>query len=360
MKGILGLLSILLMVGAVVFLATQDLGDLLNPKSAVESILASSDEAANPSDRTTKPFQVKAGDSASSISERLQAAGLIKNPLSFRLMAESKGIAGDLAVGDYDLSPAMRPSEILDILTAGRTKAGPMVTIPEGWRAEEIADRLAARGIGTSEQFMAVIRGSSVSTPLVAARPSGASLEGYLFPDTYSIDKKTTDEEFATRMLEQFGAKFTQDMRQKATARGMTIHQVVTLASIIEREAVIPSERPVMAAVFYNRLRLGMNLDTDPTVQYAVATSDPASHLQYGWWKTDLTQQDLQVDSPYNTYHNPGLPPGPICNPGIASLNAAVAPDSNKYLYFVAKPDGSHAFAATLEEHNANVAKYRR
>ena len=359
-KGIIGILGLVLLIGLVASLATRDLGEIFNPKSAVETILTTSDEAANPDDREVRPFQVRTGDSASSISERLQAAGLVKNALAFRLMAESKGVAGDLAVGEYELSPSMRPSEILELLSSGKIKAGPMVTIPEGWRAEEIGDRLAARGVGTAEAFMGVVRVGKTDSPLVSKRPEGASLEGYLFPDTYRTDSKTTPEEMVARMVGQFEAKFTPDMRQKSEARGMTIHQIVTLASIIEREAVVPSERPVMAAVFYNRLRRGMRLDTDPTVQYAVAAADPSSHLTYGWWKIELTQKDLEIDSPYNTYKNAGLPPGPICEPGLASLNAAISPASNDYLYFVAKPDGSHAFATTLEEHNQNVAKYRR
>jgi len=159
-------------------------------------------------------------------------------------------------------------------------------------------------------------------------------------------------------MVEQFERRFTPEMREKAQRLGMSIHQVVTLASIIEREAVIPSERPLMAGVFYNRLKDGMSLDADPTVQYALASASPESRKKYGWWKTSLTAEDLQIDSPYNSYRNPGLPPGPICNPGLASLEAALEPAATEDLYFVARPDGSHAFARTLEEHNENVARY--
>ncbi|MGI5837550.1 MAG: endolytic transglycosylase MltG, partial [Chloroflexota bacterium] len=141
---------------------------------------------------------------------------------------------------------------------------------------------------------------------------------------------------------------------------GMTVHEIVTLASIIEREAVVPSERPMMAGVFYNRLELGMFIQSDPTVQYALTLVQPESIDKYGWWKKELTVEDLAVDSPYNTYRYRGLPPNPICNPGLASLRAAVDPEETDYVYFVAKPDGSHAFARTLEEHNENVAKYRQ
>jgi UPF0755 protein len=235
-----------------------------------------------------------------------------------------------------------------------------LITIPEGWRAEQIADRVSARGVGTLEAFMALVREGKSDSIFLSSRPAGASLEGYLFPDSYRTDAKTTPESIEKRMVAQFEAKFTLDMKAEAAARGMSINQIVTLASIIEREAVVPSERPIMAGVFYNRLDDGMKLDTDPTVQYAVANADPVSRQKYGWWKTDLTLDDLAIDSPYNTYKYPGLPPGPICNPGLASLQAAVDPAPSDFLYFVAKPDGSHAFAKTLGEHNANVAQYRR
>lgn len=359
-KGIVGIAGLLLFVGAVVYLASQDWGAILNPRSAVDTVLASTDTPAEPANRTVHDFTVRPGDSAASVGERLQAAGLIKNALAFRLLADGKGVAGALSAGNFELSPSMKPSEILDVLASGKVKAGPMMTIPEGWRAEEIAERVAAKGLGSADQFMSFVKTGTVDLPVVSSRPSGATLEGYLFPDSYGIDAKTSAESVGRRMVQQFDSRFTQEMRQKTESRSMTVHQVVILGSIIEREAVMPSERPTMAGVFYNRLRLGMNLDTDPTVQYAVATVNPASQEKYGWWKTDLTQQDLETDSPYNTYKYPGLPPGPICNPGLASLAAALDPESNDFLYFVAKPDGSHAFARTLAEHNDNVARYRK
>lgn len=359
-KGIVGIVALVLFVGAVVFLVTQDWGIILDPQSAADRVLASTDTPADPGNRTVRDFTVRPGDSAASVAEKLQSAGLIKNSLTFRLMAEGKGKAGELASGNFELSPSMRPSEILDVLASGKIKAGPLMTIPEGWRAEEIAERISAKGLGSADQFMTFVRTGRVDLQVLASRPSGATLEGYLFPDTYSTDAKTSADSIALRMIQQFDTRFTPEMRQKTQARGLTIHQMVTLGSIIEREAVVPSERPTMAGVFYNRLKLGMNLDTDPTVQYAITTVDRTSPVKYGWWKTDLTQQDLEVDSPYNTYKYPGLPPGPICDPGLASLTAAVEPESNDYLYFVARPDGTHAFARTLAEHNDNVAKYRR
>ena len=313
--GIVGIVVILLVAVGVVLAVTQGVEIVRDPKAAVQTLISGSDDAANPGDATKRIFTVRSGEPAASIGERLQAAGLIKNALGFRLMAEKMGVAGDLAAGDYELSPSMKPSEILNILAAGKTKPGPLITIPEGWRAEQIAERVSANGIGTTEEFMGLVQAGNSDLPLLKSRPAGASLEGYLFPDSYRTDAKTTSEDLEKRMVAEFGTKFTPDMAKKAAAQGMTIHRIVTLASIIEREAVVPSERPLMAGVFYNRLKDGMKLDTDPTVQYAVASADPASVKQYGWWKTDLTAQDLTIDSPYNTYKYPGLPPGPICDP---------------------------------------------
>ncbi|MGE5619104.1 MAG: endolytic transglycosylase MltG [Sphingomonadaceae bacterium] len=331
-----------------------------DPEPLLNELLSRLDEPAVSGDTSARVFVVQNGETASTIGERLQSEGLIRDARVFRYMADLRGVAGDLAAGEYELSAGMKPSEILARIAAGETRPTPLVTVPEGWRAEEIAERMAARGIGSAEQFMAVVRQGKSTSPALAGLPPGASLEGYLFPETYAIDNKTTPESMVARMVEQFESQFTPEMREKADRLGMTIHQIVILASVIEREAVIPSERPLMAGVFFNRLREGMPLQSDPTVQYALATADPQSRAEHGWWKRELTVQDLEIDSPYNTYRYPGLPAGPICNPGLASLRAAVEPESTDFLYFVAKPDGSHAFAATLDEHNANVATYSR
>ncbi len=330
------------------------------PDVLLNEVVSRFDNPVRPGDSTPRSFAVRKGESAAQISERLQSEGLIGDARMFRWMADLEGRAGDLAAGEYELYPGMKPSEILAVLAGGKTKPSEMVTIPEGWRSEEIAARVASRGVGSADQFVAVVRKGQSALSVLSSRPDGASLEGYLFPDSYAIDSKTTPESLANRMLEQFDARFTTEMREKAAQQGMTIHQVVTLASVIEREAVKPEERPLMAGVFYNRLKEGMLLQTDPTVQFAVATGSPDSLKRYGWWKQELTAEDLAIDSPYNTYRYAGLPPGPICNPGLASLRAAVEPEATDYLYFVAKLDGSHAFATTLEEHNANVARYGR
>lgn len=359
MRGIAGLLAVVLAIAVLVVLVTTGWRAVVSPHMALRELLSHVDDPANSADSSRRTFVVRLGESAEEIARRLESAGLIPDATLFRIRVRLEGAESDLAAGEYELSPSMRPSEILAILVQGRTKQSPLVTIPEGWRAEEIADRLAARGVGTAEEFMRVVRDGQSSSPALASRPAGASLEGYLFPETYAIDAKSTPESMAQRMVEQFEAQFTTEMREKASRLGMSVHQIVILASVIEREAVVPSERPLMAGVFYNRLNAGMLLQADPTVQYALTVSDPEAQRKHGWWKKGLTAEDLEIDSPYNSYRYPGLPPGPICNPGLASLRAAVEPATTDYVYFVAKPDGSHAFAKTLDEHNANVARYR-
>jgi UPF0755 protein len=194
---------------------------------------------------------------------------------------------------------------------------------------------------------------------LAAPDPAARTLEGYLFPETYDFDSQTSPVVLVERLLRQFERRFGEDLRRRAAERGLSIHQAVTIASLVEREAANPAERPLVAAVYHNRLAAGMKLDADPTVQYAVANLDLNQALRYGFWKRDLSSEDLQVNSPFNTYRVPGLPPGPICSPGLASLQATVEPAKVGYLYFVARGDGSHAFADTLAEHNANVDRYR-
>jgi UPF0755 protein len=357
-RGILGLLTVLIAAGSLIYLISTSMGAILAPQRLAHDALYRFDTPANPQIEMARDFAVRDGDSASLVAERLEAEGLIEHALVFRLMAEMEDATARLTAGEYELSPSMRPSEILEKLVEGETIPDESVTIPEGWRVEEVAERLAERRIGSVERFLELVRDYRPPGGAAAARPYDASLEGYLFPNTYSFTKWTTMEEMVERMVREFEVQFTSEMRSKAAARGMSIHEIVTLASIIEREAVVPTERPLMAGVFYNRLEMGMMLQTDPTVQYALASSDPLALEEFGWWKQALSFADLEIESPYNTYRNTGLPPGPICNPGLDSLLAAVEPATTAYLYFVARPDGSHAFSTTLEEHNENVRLY--
>ncbi len=301
-------------------------------------------------------FTVREGEGAAEIGERLERQGLVRSASLFRLLAAYYGVSGSLEAGEYELQGDMTTTQIINRLHRGLVKTE-MVTIPEGWRLEQMAEALAKEGLFEADEFLEACQRPSFDYEFSVERPPGATLEGYLFPDTYFVSKEMDAPSFVGRMLQTFDRRFTTAMRQQAADRGMSMHQVVTLASIVEREARLPEERPLIAGVFLNRLTLGITLDADPTVQYALA-SDSADQAGYGYWK-ELSQEDLSIDSAYNTYRHGGLPPGPICNPGLASIEAVLDPEMTDYLYFVARKDGSHAFAATLEEHIQNVGKYR-
>ncbi len=206
-------------------------------------------------------------------------------------------------------------------------------TVPEGLRTDEIAEKLASEGLVNKDEFMRLVREGQFEYSFLNDRPEGATLEGYLFPDTYFVPQTYTEKEIIDTMLQNFDKKFTPEMRQQVAANGKTIHEIVTMASVVEREVHVADERKTVAGVFYNRLAAGMPLQSDPTVQYVVGQEG-------NWWPDGLTQENLDTDSPYNTYRNTGLPPGPICNPGAAAMEAAAAPEQTNYLYFEAKETG--------------------
>jgi UPF0755 protein len=222
------------------------------------------------------------------------------------------------------------------------------LTFPEGLTYKQMSALYEGKGFGPALDFInAAKRGALVS----AVDPDAKDLEGYLFPDTYKLPRSTTAELLVGRMIAAFMKTLTPELMDKAEARGLNVRQLVTLASIVEKETGNPDERPLVAAVYANRLKIGMGLQCDPTVIYALERA--------GRYNGNLTRDDLQFDSPYNTYRYAGLPPGPIASPGRASLEAAASPADVPYLYFVSKNDGSHAFAATLDEHNRNVQQYQ-
>lgn len=311
-------------------------------------------------DPTPVIFIVQPGETASDIALRLKRLGLITDAELFRLLARYRKADSKLEAGRYELCANMTMEEIIEALQHGRLEEV-VVTIPEGWRAEQIAEMLAEEVGLDKEEFLALVRSETYEPGLeydfLQDRPPGAGLEGYLFPDTYYLPAHPSALDIVERMLANFDRRFTPEMRQMAAERGMTIYEVVTLASIVEREAVVAEERSLIAGVFLNRLAKGMPLDACPTVQYALGYQEEAGQ----WWKTPLTLEELeQVNSPYNTYLHPGLPPGPICNPGLASILAVLQPAETDYLYFLAKGDGSHAFAETFEEHLQNQQRYQR
>lgn len=298
---------------------------------------------------------VDAGESTEDIAGDLESEGAIRSATQFRVLVAFLGYDRLLKPGEYEFQ---RDTPELDAVY--RLKRGLVstksVTVVEGWRLEEIADAVEEQGIDRTE-FMAAARRGDFEFAFLEELRTSQRLEGYLFPATYTIRRRDSANDVVQQMLQAFSDNVPASVQEQGEALGLTLHEVLTLASIIEREAVVPEERPVMAQVFLRRLRLGIELAADPTVQYAVA-EDRESVAEFGYWKKELTQGDLEIDSPYNTRILSGLPPGPICSPGLASINAVVNPADTNYLYFVAKPDGSHAFAETFQEHLENVELY--
>jgi len=343
-----GTLAILAMVGIAIWQMRETPDDLL--KGEPPPI------ASSPSSSQTVLLTILEGESVRDVGERLEKEGVVASAILFRIMVALEGYEGQLVAGDYELEKGMPTVQVIDRLHKGITSPL-VVTVIEGMRAEEIADIMQREGVTSSQAFLEAIEGS-YDFAFLRNKPVSANLEGYLFPDTYFFGRTTTAEDAVKQMLENFDSKFSDELRQEATNAGLSLHTVVILASIVEREAQVAEERPIIAGVFLRRLRLGIPLEADPTVQYAVA-NNPESVAEYGYWKKDLTREDLEIDSPYNTYRSWGLPPRPIANPGLDSIVAVVRPAQTNYLYFVAKPDGSHSFAETLEEHLANVELYR-
>lgn len=299
--------------------------------------------------------KVEAGEGPEQIGRRLEEMAVIDSATQFEVLVALLGYDRLLQAGEYEFQQHSPVLQVVYRIRRGQL-AAQYVTVIEGWRLAEIADALAAQGVSRDE-FLAAATAGPYDFDFLADLEPGESLEGYLFPATYPIGTLQEPSQIVRDMLGAFEQNIPADVRQKGADLGLTLREVVTLASIIEREATLPDERPIMAQVFLSRLRLGIPLEADPTVQYAVA--DPESVAQYGYWKRELTRTDLETPSPYNTYRYRGLPPGPICSPGRDSILAVVNPADTNYLYFVAKPDGSHAFAETLEEHLENVEKYR-
>ncbi len=317
------------------------------------------DDIETPAGTDSEPvyFTIEPGENATIISSRLHRMGLIRDAELFRLLLRYWGVDAKLEAGDFELAPSMSMAEIITELQTGRLRAR-TVTIPEGRRAEEVAHLLAAEGFVDQEEFIRLVREGEFNDDFLRDRPPEAprGLEGFLFPDTYSIPVKATAEEIIRLMLDNFERRVTLEMRKQALDRGLTMYEVLILASIVEREAVIAAERPIIAGVYLNRLDVGMYLEADPTVQYAKGYDQETDR----WWPL-LTGEDLHtVESPYNTYANPGLPPGPICSPGLASIEAVLNPAETDYFFFVAvDEDGSHKFARTFDEHLANQGRTR-
>jgi UPF0755 protein len=287
------------------------------------------------------------GTGVAAIGARLAEAGVVADPFTFRLAAKVSGAERRLQAGEYRFAEAAAPLEIVDRLARGDVFRR-SVTFREGLNIQEMAALFEASGLGPADGFA---RAASAVTAAHGFDPGARTLEGYLFPDTYALPRRVEAGQLVDQMVAGFVRAFDQRLRDDAARRGLTVREAVTLASLVEKETADPAERPLVSAVYHNRLRRGMPLQCDPTVIYALMLA--------GRWTGNLRRVDLQLDSPYNTYRYPGLPPGPIASPGRASLEAAVAPADVPYLYFVSRNDGTHAFASTLAEHNRNVERWQ-
>jgi len=306
-------------------------------------------------DDTPVTFVVEPGESAATIAARLEELGLVTDGELFRMFIRYHEIDANLEAGEYVLRPNMTMAEIAETLQHALIEEV-TVTIPEGWRAEQIAQMLAKENIVDGDEFLVLVRGGKFDYSLLRDRPEESSLEGFLFPETYRIPAQAEAEDLVERMLSTLDERFTPEMRRLAAEGGMTVYEVITLASIVEREAVMAEERPLIADVFLNRLEQDMYLRADPTVQYAKGYDATTGQ----WWAPVSTEDWEAVDSPYSTYLYPGLPPGPICSPGLSAIQSVLEPADTEYLFFLAKGDGSHAFATTYEEHLQNQELYQR
>jgi UPF0755 protein len=291
-------------------------------------------------------FEVAKGRSVRSIGADLGRRKIIRSPLALTLARELFYSRQRPKAGEYEFTFPASAKDILFKMVRGRIYLRPL-TVPEGLTADEVAELVAAQGGVNPDAFRTAFH----ETSLVADwDPAAPDLEGYLFPDTYLVPRRIQARELVEAMVGEFRKSFPDTWRKRAGELRMSVRDIVTLASLIEKETAVVSERPLVSAVFHNRLRIGMKLDCDPTVIYALRLQDKYSGR--------LLTRDLQFLSPYNTYVHAGLPPGPICSPGRSSLEAALNPAAETYLYFVAQGDGSHRFSRTLSEHQKAVQRY--
>lgn len=293
-------------------------------------------------------FEVEKGSGAQRIAQDLKEKGIIKKKWPFLLGYKFFFSPKSLKAGEYTFQGSLSTKDILKIITEGKISLRP-ITIPEGLTRKEIAQHFDSLHFIEEEEFL---EASSVTEIMVPLDEEALDLEGYLFPETYHFPKGTSAHEVVSTMTSQFKATFNEKWFERAHEIRMTIREVVILASLIEKETSLPEEKRLVSSIFHNRLKLGMKLDCDPTIIYVLK--------QEGRFKDRLRTRDLKYDTPFNTYLYPGLPPGPICNPGQESLEAALYPAEEKYLYFVSKNDGSHHFSRSFREHQIAVMKYQK
>ena len=290
---------------------------------------------------------VDSGDSPRVIAGRLASAGVVEDDLSFRLAVWRSGRDRDLQAGEYYFDQPLSAMQVVEKIAGGEVHLRP-ITFPEGLTIPEMAAIFEGAALGAADAFVAAARRVNLIADL---DDRATTLEGYLFPETYVLPRGATADDLVGAMVARFRSVLDADLRQAAAQREMSLRDLVTLASLIQKEAGNDTEHELVSAVYTNRLRIGMPLQCDPTVIYALALD--------GLYDGNLTRENLQYDSPYNTYRYGGLPPGPIAAPGLAVLRAALHPTDVSYLYFVSRNDGSHEFANTLREHNRNVQRFQ-
>ena len=307
--------------------------------------------------RTSEPYKgydgpeqfvvIEPGSSTRAIGEQLIRAGVVRDEAAFRAALWRTGRARGLQAGEFRFDRALTPVEVIHKIASGEAYSR-RITFREGLTIAEMARIYEQQGFGNAAEF---VKAASDGAMIREVDPAAGDLEGYLFPETYAMRRDTTAPRLVQMMVARFRQLFTTDMQHRGEALGLSTRQVVTLASLVEKETAVPAERPIVAAVYLNRLKIGMGMQADPTVIYALQRA--------GRYDGNLRRDDLAFDSPYNTYRYAGLPPGPIASPGLEALKASVAPADVDFLYFVSRNDGSHVFARTLAEHNENVRQYQ-
>ena len=306
-------------------------------------LLVYGDKRAN-ADNSKKVVVILPGQNLSTIANYLNNTGIIKNPVKFKLLARIKGCDKKIKAGEYLLSSSMPPIKILETIASGKVRLY-KITIPEGYNLKQVASIISKAKLGTKEDFLKAATDSSFA---YKQGINAETFEGYLFPETYYFPKNITPEKIITTMVERFRSIFNRKWEKRAKDLNLSIHQVVTLASIIEKETGVSFERSVISSVFHNRLKKMMRLESDPTVIYGLKNFDG-----------NITRKHLATQTPYNTYTIKGLPLGPIANPGSKAIEAALYPADTDFLYFVSKKDRTHKFSANIKNHNKAVRRYQ-
>ncbi|CAN5408007.1 endolytic transglycosylase MltG [soil metagenome] len=298
----------------------------------------------------TEPEQfveIPQGSGSAAMGRRLEDAGVVRSALAFRLAVWMRGVGHRLQAGEYRFDEPLSATAVVERIARGDVYLL-TITFREGLTIRQMSEVFESRGFGPAAEFVKAAGNASLIEDVDPAAPN---LEGYLFPDTYSLPRRATASQLVERMVAGFSKAFTPDIAEAAEARGFSVRELVTLASLIEKETAKPEERELVAAVYSNRLRIGMGMQADPTIIYALEL--------LGQYDGNLTRQNMRVDHPYNTYRYAGLPPGPIAAPGRASLQAAVNPADVPYLFFVSRNDGSHIFSTTYDEHRRHVQEWQ-